>query len=106
MPIQIAPLLQQMKIGLGTLYGIRLQGVYLYGSYARGEEEKESDVDVLVILDNFERYGAEVDRTSALVADLSLHHGVSVSTVFLRQQEWLRGETPFVLNVREDAVLV
>lgn len=36
---------------LNTLspYMEELSGVYLYGSYARGEEEEESDIDVLVI---------------------------------------------------------
>ncbi len=100
----IRQLLREIKSGLTTLYGMRLHGVYLYGSYARDEAESESDVDVLVVLDDFERYGAEVDRTSVLVADLSLQYGVSVSTVFVRAQAWQRGDTPFLLSVREDAI--
>ena len=30
-------------------------GIYLTGSYARGEEEKESDIDVLIITDNLDK---------------------------------------------------
>ena len=99
-------LLQELKRGLGVIYGQRLKGVYLYGSYARGEAGQESDVDVLVVLDDFDRYGAEVDRTSELSARLSLRHGVSVSKVFVRERDWLVHITPFLENVREEARLV
>jgi predicted nucleotidyltransferase len=40
-------LLTVLRTGLEGLYGTRLRGVYLYGSYARGEAESESDVNVL-----------------------------------------------------------
>ena len=36
-------LLNELKIGLDRVYGTRLKGLYLYGSYARGEEDEESD---------------------------------------------------------------
>jgi predicted nucleotidyltransferase len=35
----------ELKIGLDGVYGSRLKGLYLYGSYARGEEDEESDLD-------------------------------------------------------------
>lgn len=101
-PIQ--SLMDELKMGLEAVYGERLKGVYLYGSYARDEADEESDVDVLVVLDDFERYGAEVNRTSELGASLSLQYGVSVSKVFLRERDWLSGQTPFLANVREEAI--
>ena len=30
--------------------------------------------------------------------------GYTVSLVFIRQAEWLNGDTPFLSNVREDAI--
>ena len=101
---KIRTLIGELKTGLQAIYGERLRGVYLYGSYARDEADKESDVDVLVILDDFEHYGAEVNRASELGASLSLQYGVSVSKVFLRERDWLNGQTPFLANVREEAI--
>jgi predicted nucleotidyltransferase len=101
---EIRRLLGEFKTGLQAIYGDRLAGVYLYGSYARGEQDDESDVDVLVVLDHFDDYCAEVDRVGELGAELSLKYGVSVSKVFVRQPDWLGGDTPFLANVREEAI--
>ena len=43
-------LLTELRTGLAAIYGIRLKGVYLFGSHARNEADAESDVDVLVDL--------------------------------------------------------
>jgi len=102
--MKLKELLVELKVGLQAIYESRLKGLYLYGSYARGEQEKDSDVDVLVVLDHFDRYFAEVERSGKLASDLSLKYGVSVSRVFMREFEWLHEETPFLLNVREEAI--
>jgi predicted nucleotidyltransferase len=101
---RIGTLVKELKRGLETLYGERLKGVHLYGSYARGEEDSESDVDILVILDQLDHYGAEVDRTGYLVSELSLKYGVSISRVFVSQQDWSDLETIFLSNAREEAI--
>jgi len=97
-------LLHELKARLIAIYATRLRGVYLYGSYARGDCDPESDFDVLVVLDDFGSYGAEVDRTAELVATLSLEHAVSISLVFLREREWMADESPFVRSVRAEAI--
>jgi predicted nucleotidyltransferase len=100
----VAMLLGELKSGLRGLYAQRLRGVYLYGSYARGEGECESDVDVLIILDQVDSYGGEVDRTSKLVSDVSLRYDISVSRVFVSEREWQKGEGLFLANVREESI--
>ena len=101
---EVAQLLPELREGLERIYGSRLRGVYLYGSYARREADAESDVDILVVLDGSEHYGDEVERTGHLGADLSLKHKVSISKVFMSESDWLHGETPFLSNVREEAI--
>ena len=102
---KIRILLGELKAGLEAIYGERLKGVYLYGSYARGGQDVESDVDVLVILDHCKRYGAEVDRTGHLISELSLKYGVSISRAFVSEPVWSGGESPFLVNAKEEAIL-
>ncbi|MCG6551325.1 MAG: nucleotidyltransferase domain-containing protein [Candidatus Magnetominusculus sp. LBB02] len=100
----IANLMRELSACLGELYGSRLRGVYLFGSYARGDNDIESDVDVLIVLDAIENYACEVDSTGYLISGLSLEYGVSISRVFIPYNDWLHGQTQFVANVRTEAV--
>ena len=97
-------LLGEVQAYLAKLYGARLRGVYLYGSYARGDQDAESDFDVLVVLDDFTSYGTEVDSAAERTSALSLQYGVSISEVFVREQDWQTCDSPFLRNVREEAV--
>jgi len=100
----VRPILTELRSGLERLYRERLRGVYLYGSYARAQAEAESDLDVLIVLDQVKSYGAEIDRTSELVSLTSLRYGISVSRVFVSEDAWQKGEGVFLANVREESV--
>ncbi len=96
--------LGELQDGLRRIYGGRLKGVYVFGSHARGEATPDSDLDVLIVLDSVDAYSAEIKRTSHLIAQLCLDSGLGLSRVFLSESDWLSGQTPFLLNVREEAV--
>ncbi len=97
-------LLGELKAGLQSLYAGRLHGIYLYGSHARGQGNRESGVDILIVLDEVPSYAAEVDRTGKLIVALSLKYAASVSRVFVSRNDWLQGQSPFLLNAREEAI--
>ena len=104
--MSIAPILGRLRTGLQTMYGPRFRGLYIFGSYARGRQDSESDVDLLIVLDRVERYADEIDRTGPLISNLSLDAGVSLSRVIVSDAEWNAGATRFLVTVREDAVAV
>lgn len=49
-PAPIAPLLCRLRDDLARSFGSRFEGLRLYGSWARGEQDAESDVDVAVLV--------------------------------------------------------
>jgi predicted nucleotidyltransferase len=103
-PSEVRSILAEFRLGLESLYGARLCGLYLFGSYARDEAEPESDIDVLIVLDQVSNYPGEVDRTGSLASELSLRHGLSLSRVFLSQRAWAEGTDFFVKNVRQEGI--
>lgn len=89
---------------LRLIYGNQLVGVYLFGSYARGEQDPESDLDILIVLQDYASYSSEVKRTGRLISRLSLEHGISISRKFIRQLDWKKGDSLLVRNIRNEAV--
>lgn len=100
----IFKLLEEIKNGLSQIYGDRLHGLYLYGSYATQEACPESDVDIAVILLDLQDYWEEVQRTSQIISELSLKYDVNISPVRLRESEWRYEESPFLSNLRKEAI--
>lgn len=96
--------MKELNEGLVRIYGNRLKGVYLYGSYARGEAGSDSDIDVMVVLDDYRNYGKEIDRTGELISELSLDYGASISRVIMKEIQWKSSDTPLLRNIRMDGV--
>jgi DNA-binding transcriptional ArsR family regulator len=69
-------------------YGTRLQGVFVYGARSSSPAPEDADVELVVALDAVERYGDELERTSALCAQLSYELGLVVSRVFVTAHDW------------------
>ncbi|MBI3168756.1 MAG: nucleotidyltransferase domain-containing protein [Chloroflexi bacterium] len=103
---QINKLLRKFKKELVRIYGEQLDAVYLYGSYARGENQEGSDLDVLVVLNDFQRRAAELKRVSKLIGELSLDYEITVSPLFMRENEWKTDRYPLIRNVKKEGVAV
>ena len=103
---EVPTLLQDLKRALHDVYGENLRGLYLYGSFARQEEDPESDLDVIIVLRDFEDYWEEVHRTGSVISRISLQYEVALSPVRVREREWLKEDAPFLNGVRKECVPV
>ncbi|MGQ9572579.1 MAG: nucleotidyltransferase domain-containing protein [Dehalococcoidia bacterium] len=93
-------------MAVAGVYGERLRGVILYGSWARGEATEASDIDVLVVLDGPLAYDDELRHLSRIAAGLTLEHGVYVSAQPISTQDFEERSEPFLMNVRREGVQV
>ena len=80
--------------------------VFLYGSHARGDSHKNSDWDILILLNlpsiNFSTETALMDA----YYDLELETGEVISPIIYSKSEWLgkRSETPLFKSIEREGI--
>lgn len=89
-----------------ALFGEQFDQMLLYGSYARNDARADSDIDVLVVLRDGFDYGEAIKCTSEVIARLSLENDVVISRAFITREQFERKESPFLLNVRREGILM
>ena len=78
----------------------------LYGSHVRSEPTKDSDIDILVLIDN-SIVPFEVRRIlSNLLFDILLEKGELISVVVLPEDFFENYNYPFMLNVKKEGIRV
>ena len=110
LPKDLEEVLGRLARGLEAVYGVRYKGLVLYGSYARGEARRGSDVDLLVLLEGERgeedrvRRTREVLRMEPVVWPLSLESGYVLSVLPVGVRDFRGAEEPFLWNAREEGI--
>ncbi|MGB9597304.1 MAG: nucleotidyltransferase domain-containing protein [Candidatus Poribacteria bacterium] len=105
METEIKNILDQLYNRLKTIYKDRLSNVLLYGSYARGDADPESDIDVLVVLKGEVLPCEEINRTIKDVADISLENDAVVACVFVSEDQFKNENSFFLMNVHKEGII-
>ena len=98
--------LSEMSDRIYRIYGEELDKVILYGSYARGDQTSESDVDIAVVIrKDTERMH---DKLLDLVVDYELDLAVTLSVVPIEYDnfvEWSK-VLPFYKNIDREGIIL
>lgn len=99
-PVDVESVSRAVVRDLRELYGLRLKRVLLFGSWARGEADEDSDVDLLVVLrgDHVDPV-AERRRIANPLWEQSLRVGRVVSVVVASEKDVEDARTPFLARV-------
>ncbi len=100
----IKDIVAELKKRLRLFYGKRLGAVILYGSYARNEAKKDSDIDIAVVLKGEVLPGTEIDNMLDIITDLNLKYNMLIS-VYPVSEDLLRTiKSPLHLNVQREGI--
>lgn len=83
--------------------GVRVEKIVLYGSYADGTYREGSDIDLVVVSDDFagRGYWERID----ILSDGILEVFEPIQAVAMTTQEWERGDSLIAQYAREGEVL-
>lgn len=100
-------LMQQYVSNVQNIYGSHLRQIILYGSYARGDYNAESDVDIMILLDisdmEIKQYRHQL---SDMTFDFNMDHDVDVKPIAKNEthyRKWM-DNYPFYANIDRDGV--
>ncbi|NIU00699.1 MAG: nucleotidyltransferase domain-containing protein [Nitrosopumilaceae archaeon] len=102
----IQNILDELRKGLERLYEEKLHRILLFGSYARGESQEGSDIDVLIVLKNDFNPAEEISRTGEITASLSLKYNFVISCIFISKDRFENEGSPLLLNVRREGIAI
>ncbi|RPJ52351.1 MAG: nucleotidyltransferase domain-containing protein [Chloroflexi bacterium] len=103
---QVADVLQQLRAELTLVLNEQIEGLYLYGSQARGDARPDSDLDVLVVIRDDFQYFEMMERTGEIAARLSLQYDTVISLAFTSVEKYNSQKIPFLLNVRQEGIAI
>ena len=89
------------------IFGDKLKKVYLYGSYARGDYDDESDIDIVGIVDHDENDLSKADwRLTDIASELGLEYDIIVSpaTIPIKRFNRFQNALPYYRNILKDGV--
>lgn len=80
---------------------------YLFGSQARGDARKDSDWDILILLDKPKIEAEDYDNLSYPLVELGWFMNECISPVLYTVKDWMKYHfTPFFHNVKDEGILL
>lgn len=99
-------ILEETAIACNMAFPKPIQQAYLFGSYARGDYHAESDIDILLTVDEDGSLYEYRRAAAKICSELSLKYDVMVSVTVKSDAQFRRyGDVlPFYRNVREEGI--
>ena len=107
MPNNIEKTLNDFIRQVKELLGDRVKKIILYGSYARGDFNNNSDVDIMILTDlNEKEIEDYLDKISDIAFDIELDKEIYISPIIKNVDKYNAriNVIPFYMNVQKEGV--
>ena len=101
--------LKKISVKMSELFNDKLKQIILFGSFARSEQEDDSDLDIMIIvLEDKIALKKYHDLVVDFVTDLELEYDVVISIILQNYDEYnnYNDILPFFANVKREGVLL
>ena len=104
--IDLWQVIEHFRVDLRKAFASDFKGLILYGSYARGEENEGSDIDVIVLFKDGDVAAASDTRVGELTHHLLEEYQALVSAISMGERKYQLGCSPYFLNVKREGILI
>lgn len=104
---ELNQILQIMADAYRSVYGKDVDRIILYGSYARGDNSADSDVDIVAIVHGDREYLQEkLKEIWDTSAELELEYETIISPTVIPYEEYKRyqNDIPYYCNIEQEGV--
>jgi len=101
---EIQKIIKEFKKELKNLYGEKFKKIILFGSYAIGKFNENSDIDLVIVLESIESPGREIDRMIDIITEINLKYNVLLSVVPVSINDYKNLNSPLLINVRKEGI--
>jgi predicted nucleotidyltransferase len=106
---ELNTILSEVTESIKKLYGSKLKKIILYGSYAMGCQDEESDIDLMVLIDMDEPQLRNYDKKlNEIISDIGYRHLKVLSLIdmsYEKYNKWV-DVVPYYKNVKNQGVVV
>lgn len=102
----LTKILTQLNHYLKETYLEKLEKVILFGSQARGNATEDSDIDILIILNNDFNDHQESKKISYFICDLCLEYDIVITCFFTTLEKWKNTNNAFFRNIRKEGIIL
>ena len=95
---KLQKLIIMVKKHLVKIYGNEIKKVILYGSHVRKEANKDSDIDLLVIISD--------SLNPSEVRNSILHEKEQISVITVPEHFFNNYNSPFILNIKSEGISI
>lgn len=107
--VRVKEILNKVENKMFQLFQNKLKDIILYGSYARNENTSESDMDIMILVDeNQELLKGYEDSVAEIMVDLSLEYDIVLSLYTQSIQEYQKqiSVLPFLRNIQREGIRI
>ena len=102
----VQSIIPEIRTTLSTIYGTRMVKLLLFGSQARGDADPGSDIDLFVVLKDPVNPCEEIIRVSEATSRMSLAYDTVISCLFMQEERYLHENSPLLLNIRREGLVL
>lgn len=109
MPQIVSDILYEYAQGIKKIFGKNLKKIILYGSYARGDYNESSDVDILILVDLEDvKIKQKTSELAEYNFEMELKCDLQLSPVVINEEqfEYWSDTLPFYKNILKEGIRI